>query len=75
MFSALLGQGERLQDHWSFGSYFCSKHRLWVHVRTALVSVAVLTSTHNLCFRAKRESYEYSCKPQFYSIKVGCKRV
>ena len=25
-------------------SYFCSKHRLWVHV---------LTSTHNLCFRAK----------------------
>ena len=27
---------------------FCSKHRLWVHVRTA-----VLTTTHNLCFRAK----------------------
>ena len=27
--------GERLQDHWSSGSYFCSKHRLWVHVRTA----------------------------------------
>ena len=28
-------------------SYFCSKHRLWVHVRTAS------TSTHNLCFGAK----------------------
>ena len=27
--------GERLQDHWSSGSYFCSKHRMWVHVRTA----------------------------------------
>ena len=27
--------GERLQDHWSSGSNFCSKHRLWVHVRTA----------------------------------------
>ena len=30
---------------WYF-SYFCSKHRLWVLVRTE----AVLTSTHNLCF-------------------------
>ena len=30
-------------------SYFCSKHRLWVHVRTE----AVLTIIHNLCFRAK----------------------
>ena len=26
-------------------SYFCCKHRLWVHVRTA--------SAHNLCFEAK----------------------
>ena len=26
--------GERLQDHWSSGSYFCSK-TLWVLVRTA----------------------------------------
>ena len=34
----------------------------------------VLTSTHNLCFRAKiREKNEYPCKPQFYYIKVGCK--
>ena len=29
---------------------FALKHRLWVHVRT---TEAVLTSTHNLCFRAK----------------------
>ena len=29
--------GERLQDHWSSSSYFCSKHRLWVHFRTASV--------------------------------------
>ena len=28
-------------------SYFCSKHRLWVHAE------AVLTSTHNLCYGAK----------------------
>ena len=27
--------GERLQDHWSSGSYFDPKHRLWVLVRTA----------------------------------------
>ena len=33
---------------------------------------AVLTSTHNLCFRAKIRK---NCKPQFYYIKVGCKRV
>ena len=39
--------GERLQDHWSSGSYFCSKHRLWV------LGEAVLTITHNVCFGAK----------------------
>ena len=34
---------------------------------------AVLTSTHNLCFRAKirKNVHVYSCKPQFYYIKVG----
>ena len=32
-------------------SYFCSKHRLWVPVRTAS------TSTHNLCFVQKYEKY------------------
>ena len=29
---------------------------------------AVLTSTHNLCFRAKIRKNEYPCKPQFYYI-------
>ena len=46
---------------------FCSKHWLWVLV--------VLTSTHNLCFRAKIRKHVYPCKPQFKYIKVGCKGV
>ena len=43
--------------------YFCSKHRLWVLVRTASTyslespREAVLTSTHNLCFEQKYEKY------------------
>ena len=32
-------------------------------------------STHNLCFRAKRRKNVFSCTPQFYYIKVGCKGV
>ena len=36
---------------------------------------AVLTSTHNLCFRAKIRKNVYPYKPQFYYIKVGCKGV
>ena len=36
--------------------------------------MAVLTSTHNLCFRAKiTRKNVYPCKPQFQYIKVGCK--
>ena len=35
----------------------------------------VLTSTHNLCFRAKIRNNVYPCKPQFSYIKVGCKVV
>ena len=38
-------------------------------------SEAVLTFTHNLCFRAKIRKNEYPCKPQFYYIIVGCKGV
>ena len=33
---------------------------------------AVLTSTHDLCFRAKVRKNVYPCVPQFYYIKVGC---
>ena len=36
---------------------------------------AVLTSTHNLCFRAKIRKNVYPCKPQFYYMKVGCKGI
>ena len=43
---------------------------------------AVLTSTHNLCFKAKIRKNVYPCKPQVYYskpqvyyIKVGCKGV
>ena len=32
---------------------FALKHRLWVHVRTSSFRKAVLTSTHDLCLRAK----------------------
>ena len=38
-------------------------------------TLAVLTSTHDLCFRAKIIFFVYTCKPQFYYIKVGCKGV
>ena len=41
-----------------------------------LITEAVLTSTHDLCFGAKiRKKNVYRCKPQFYSMKVGCKGV
>ena len=30
-------------------------------------------STHDLYFRAKKRKNVYPCKPQLYSIKVGCK--
>ena len=39
------------------------------------LSEAVLTSTHNLCFRAKIRKNVYPCKPHFYYIKMGCKGV
>ena len=44
------------------------------YVRTEVV----LTSTHNLCFRAKIRKIMLtvnSCKPQFYYMKVGCNGV
>ena len=40
-----------------------------------LLNEAVLTSTHNLCFRAIIRKHVNPCKPQFYHIKVGCKGV
>ena len=45
-------------------SYFCSKHRLWVLVRTASMFLS----------RNKKDNV-YPCKPLFYYIKVGFKGV
>ena len=50
-------------------SYFCSKHRLWVH------SEAVLISTHNLCFRAKIRENVYPCKPQLYYMSRDMRKL
>ena len=36
---------------------------------------AVLTSTHNVCFRAKIRKNVYPCTPHFYYTKVGFKGV
>ena len=47
-------------------SYFCSKHRLWVHVRTAEFPQFMFLSRN-------MKNNIYPCKPQFYSIKVGFK--
>ena len=46
-------------------SYNCSKHRLWVHVRTASLAEAVLTSTHNLCFRTKIKNKKNMYTPAY----------
>ena len=53
---------------WYF-SYFCSKHRLWIIVRTASVSPQSVFSSKN------KKNNVYPCKPQFYYTKVGFKGV
>ena len=51
--------------------YFSFLLKTWiVGTRVNRLNEAVLTSTHNLCFRA---TIRY--KPQFYNIKVACKGV
>ena len=51
--------------------YFISaqKHRLWVLVRTAS-SLAVLTSTHSLCFEQKYEKYQNFLSENFHFLVV-----
>ena len=49
---------------WYF-SYFCSKHRLWVLIRTAWV----------FCSKHIRKNNVYPCKSQFYNNKLGFKVV
>ena len=55
-------------------SYFCSKHRLWVLVRTAStrrrLDEAVLTGTHNLCFEQKHEKYQGFLSENFHFLVV-----
>ena len=46
-------------------SYFCSKHRLWVH------GEAVLTSTHNLCFEAKIRKIGIPLQTPVFLYKSG----
>ena len=43
------------------------------NIQQYFTAEAVLTSTHNLCFRAKIRKKVYHCKPQFYYIKLGVK--
>ena len=53
----------QIKKIWYF-SYFCSKHRLWVLVRTA--SLRPLTSTHNVCFWAEiRKIMHIPVNPRF----------
>ena len=56
---------------WYF-SYFCSKHRLWVLVRTASLRRFSRVPTIFVLSRNKKNKV-YPCKPQFYYIKVGFK--
>ena len=46
--------------------HMCSKHRLWVLVRTASPQSMLLS-------RNKKKNNVYLCTPQFYYIKVGFK--
>ena len=52
---------------WSF-SYFCTKHRLWVLVRTA--SPSSNAYLHSKVLSRNRKNNVYPCKPQFYIASV-----
>ena len=57
-------------------SYFCSKHRLWVLVRTA--SPPRRGGSHDYLqsmVLANKKNNVYPCKLQFHYIKVGFKGV
>ena len=56
---------------WYF-SNFCSKHRLWVLVRTTLSRQFYRVHTIYVLSKNKKNNV-YPCKPQFYCIKVGFK--
>ena len=60
-------------------SYFCSKHRLWVLVRTASVRRFYRGGSNEypqfMFLSRNKKNNVYPCKPQFYYIKVGFKRI
>ena len=47
----------------------------YLSITITRLTEAVLTSTHDLCFRAKIRKNVYHCKPQFYYIKLVYKGV
>ena len=55
--------------NWYF-SYFCSKHRLCVLVRTASGG-GFNEYPHSMFSSRNKKNNVYPCKPQFYNIKVG----
>ena len=58
---------------WYF-SYFCSKFRLWVLVRTASPRRGGSNEYPQSMFLSRnKKNNVYPCKPQFYYIKVGFK--
>ena len=52
-----------------FFSYFCSKHRLWVLVRTPQRGGS--NEYPQSMFLSRNKNNVYPCKPQFYYMKVG----
>ena len=63
-------QKEKLSDKKNlYFSHFCSKHRLWVLVRTSNEYPQSMFLSRN------KKNNVYPCKPQFYYIKVGFKGV
>ena len=59
----------QIKKFWYF-SHFCSKHRLWVLVRTASPRRFKRVPTIHVLSRNKKNNV-YPSKPQFYYIKVG----
>ena len=57
---------------WKFWyiSYFCSKHGLWVLVRTPIRGGSN-EYPQSMFFSRNEKNNVYPCKPQFYYIKVG----
>ena len=70
----------RKKNSWYF-SYFCSKHRLWVFVRTCGYSLEPPRRggsneyPQSMFLSRNKKNNVYPCKPQFYYIKVGFKGV